>query len=252
MLKIFREIRYKLIKDGNLKKYLIYSFGEILIVMIGILFALQINNWNEDRKNRKDETYYLSKIKSNLEMDVELLSAYIESDNMQMIQLDSLLIMLQNPEEYNNKYFADKSMVVQLNLRFVPTKITFENLVAANNLGIIKNQNILDNLFSYYRGIESIVMIMEEAFTFYNRNFIVPIFAKFNYYEYTGSRYKYDFSHFIKQKPLIEYAKDAGTLNWLRGQLMFVESQYDYYSSIRDEAESVIAALNNELMVKEN
>ena len=117
--------------------------------------------------------------------------------------------------------------------------ITFENLVAANNLGIIKNQNILDNLFSYYRKIESIIMIEEDAFTSYNRNFIVPNFAKFNYYEYKGSRYKYDFSHFIKQKPLIEYAKDASTLNWLRGQLYFVESQYDYYSRIKDDAESI-------------
>ena len=153
MFKIFRKIRSKLIKEGNLKKYLIYSFGEILIVMIGILFAIQINNWNEDRKDRKNEVYYLSEIKSNLEADVELLTGYIETDNWQMSQLDSLLIMFQNPEEYNNKYFTEKSMVVQLNLRFVPTKITFENLVAANNLGIIKNQNILDNLFSYYRKI---------------------------------------------------------------------------------------------------
>ena len=55
MLKFFRRIRRKLIKDGNLKRYLIYAIGEILLVMIGILLALQVNNSNENRKAKKEE-----------------------------------------------------------------------------------------------------------------------------------------------------------------------------------------------------
>ena len=53
MLKFFRRIRRKLIDEGNLKKYLIYAIGEILLVVIGILIALQINNWNEGQKTNK-------------------------------------------------------------------------------------------------------------------------------------------------------------------------------------------------------
>jgi len=62
MLKFFRRIRRKLIDEGNLKRYLIYAVGEIVLVVLGILIALSINNWNENQKNRKQELNYIVEI----------------------------------------------------------------------------------------------------------------------------------------------------------------------------------------------
>lgn len=50
MIKFFRKIRQNLLMENKTGKYLKYAFGEIILVMIGILLALQVNNWNEDRK----------------------------------------------------------------------------------------------------------------------------------------------------------------------------------------------------------
>jgi len=50
MLKFFRQTRQKLLSENSFSKYLLYAAGEILLVMIGILLALQVNNWNEERK----------------------------------------------------------------------------------------------------------------------------------------------------------------------------------------------------------
>jgi len=52
MIKLFRNIRQNLLSEGKSVKYLKYAFGEIILVVIGILIALQINNWNLERKSR--------------------------------------------------------------------------------------------------------------------------------------------------------------------------------------------------------
>jgi len=59
MLKFFRKIRKDLLSDGKTGKYLKYAIGEIVLVVIGILIALQINNWNENRKDARMEIQVL-------------------------------------------------------------------------------------------------------------------------------------------------------------------------------------------------
>mgnify|MGYP001604329880 CR=1 FL=1 len=54
-IKLFRGFRQQLIHEKNLKKYLLYAIGEILLVMIGILLAFQVDNWNEDRVKKIPE-----------------------------------------------------------------------------------------------------------------------------------------------------------------------------------------------------
>jgi len=71
MIKYFRRIRQRLISEGNLKRYLIYATGEILLVVIGILIALQINNWNEWRKDRVKEKVILIDLVKNVEINIQ-------------------------------------------------------------------------------------------------------------------------------------------------------------------------------------
>ena len=52
-MKIFRKIRQKLLTENKFSKYLIYALGEIVLVVIGILIALQINNWNQSKQEQK-------------------------------------------------------------------------------------------------------------------------------------------------------------------------------------------------------
>src|SRR6056300_629102 len=62
MLKFFRKIRQQLAYDNNLSKYSRYAIGEIFLVVIGILIALQINNWNESRKLKEKEQIVLNQL----------------------------------------------------------------------------------------------------------------------------------------------------------------------------------------------
>lgn len=71
MLKFFRNIRQNLVNEGSIKKYLLYSIGEILLVMIGILLALQVNNWNETQKSRKEENTLIQQLVVDLDKEVQ-------------------------------------------------------------------------------------------------------------------------------------------------------------------------------------
>jgi len=69
MLKIFRKVRQNMIKNNKVTAYLLYALGEIILVMIGILLALQVNNWNENRRQKNELNNILRTVTYDLETD---------------------------------------------------------------------------------------------------------------------------------------------------------------------------------------
>ena len=81
MIKFFRKIRQNLLSEGKAQKYLKYAIGEIVLVVIGILIALQINNWNEERKDHLKLLSIYSLIYNDIKDDIEDLQGSLEFYN---------------------------------------------------------------------------------------------------------------------------------------------------------------------------
>ncbi|MBO0341343.1 MAG: DUF6090 family protein [Allomuricauda sp.] len=88
MFKFFRTIRQRLLSENKFSKYLIYAIGEIILVVIGILIALRINNWNENQKLLQEEKATLASLKlefqknlTQLEVDIQAVEAFISAGN---------------------------------------------------------------------------------------------------------------------------------------------------------------------------
>ncbi|MFC3881294.1 DUF6090 family protein [Algoriphagus namhaensis] len=79
MIKFFRKIRQKLLSENKFSKYLIYAIGEIILVVIGILIALQINNDNQEKLNRNYEVTMLREIQDALEEDIKNMEGGLEN-----------------------------------------------------------------------------------------------------------------------------------------------------------------------------
>jgi hypothetical protein len=79
MIKFFRKIRQQLLTESKFSKYFLYAIGEIILVVFGILIALQINNWNEWKKDRVKEKEVLVSLAENFELNIEALESDIES-----------------------------------------------------------------------------------------------------------------------------------------------------------------------------
>ena len=78
MLDIFRKIHQKLLSGGKLKNYFYYATGEILLIVIGILIALQINNWNLDRISKSKAENYRNFLIRDIENEIHTIGSFIE------------------------------------------------------------------------------------------------------------------------------------------------------------------------------
>ena len=93
MIKFFRKIRQRLLSENRFSKYLVYAIGEIVLVVIGILIALQINNWNENRKELKKSQALLEEFKKDLVRDT-LESNYVTGKLENQLKIQSWALKL--------------------------------------------------------------------------------------------------------------------------------------------------------------
>ena len=98
MLRFFRQIRQRLITDNKFSKYLLYAVGEIILVMIGILLALQVNNWNQEQEQQKAIKRYLVSLVKDLEMDLEQFQARSDQAIFRFYSSQQLLKMVGQPQ----------------------------------------------------------------------------------------------------------------------------------------------------------
>ncbi|MDX1472514.1 MAG: DUF6090 family protein [Flavobacteriaceae bacterium] len=158
MIKFFRNIRHTMIKSNRFSKYLLYAIGEIILVVIGILIALQINNTNQNHIEDKTLWGYLNNIKANIQNDLT------KAKNMNFV-LDQLasntpliwqarakdvmsLQDIQLAEDHLNTLFYRE--------QFRPTTYGFETLKSTGYIGKLQGTDMEVLLFSYYSLTETL------------------------------------------------------------------------------------------------
>ena len=158
MIKFFRKIRQTLLEKNRVSKYLIYAFGEIILVVIGILIALQINDWNENRKNSIAEQKLLNALLIEFESNLKILEDNIKlNDNN--IKNSLLLGEYTNP---NLSSFKEKEISLLLlgvfkdEPRFFPIQGTIEEIINSGKLSILSNSNLRKALSDWQSKVDNI------------------------------------------------------------------------------------------------
>ena len=142
MIKIFSKIRQRHISEGKTVSYLKYAVGEIILVMVGILLALQVNNWNIEQIDKKRETKYLTNIVLDLKKDIVRLKYLIEFRKARLLG-DQNLIQEINGTTNTNLTEISKNIVHSLmEENFSPNNSTFLELSNSGNLNLISNDSI--------------------------------------------------------------------------------------------------------------
>jgi Family of unknown function (DUF6090) len=146
-MRLFRNIRQKLAAENKVMAYLRYAIGEILLVVIGILIALQVNNWNERRKDTKFEHEILALIDQNLEQDSVSLSFELSNTKLAIHLTDRLLeqVKLKNYNDSLN-YWMGKIICFE---RFRSQSSAYE-MLKSKGLENISDKTLQMALISYY------------------------------------------------------------------------------------------------------
>ncbi|SEF84745.1 DUF6090 family protein [Algoriphagus boritolerans] len=142
MFRFLRKIRQKLLLENKISDYLKYGIGEIFLVVIGILIALQINTWNENRKLDQQEISYLNRLIQENKSEILTFKAEIEQlkNNNEKITNLSLAFKNENSSDSLLVLSAREFMIYgSLYPRFNPSISTYEGLSSTGNLGVIKD-----------------------------------------------------------------------------------------------------------------
>ncbi len=177
MIKFFRRIRQRLLSENKFSKYLIYAFGEIILVVIGILIALQINTWNQNRIDLKIEKQLLSELLENLEVNELRLKKSIEEEYRTGKSIQFVVEVLENKSVYNdsmNYHFGRADFTSDI----VIAKTAFE-AIKSRGFQIISSdalrKEIIDLFDSEYTVLLAQTVRLEDQFW---PNAALPLFHK--------------------------------------------------------------------------
>ncbi|MCA0133793.1 DUF6090 family protein [Winogradskyella alexanderae] len=196
MIKFFRKIRQRLLSENRFSKYLLYAIGEILLVVIGILIALNINNNNELKKQRAQELHYLKNIKTDLKLNIAHLNNYIATRQKAINSANAIIAHYEGQPIEDLKAFSRKTIDIYTWQKFSQINNTFQELMNSGNLALISNDSIkgiLLNMESLYKSLKSEeehfrydaeIMLYEPSYKMMDMN---PIVQNYMYYVSEGA-----------------------------------------------------------------
>ena len=155
-MKIFRNIRQKLASENKVMAYLRYAIGEIVLVVIGILIALQVNNWNENRKSNAELNQITENLKQEFESNHNTLKKVVSSINYtQKGSLEILSIIGRSV----NLAKINLDSLIETSLRFptwTPSNYVLNDLKSSGKLALIKDIRLKELLFKWEKEIKNI------------------------------------------------------------------------------------------------
>jgi hypothetical protein len=249
MIKFFRRIRQNLLSEGKTGKYFKYAIGEIVLVVIGILIAVQINNWNESRKSDNQETLYLERLLLENKQDLLTFAKSIEDLKKGNQSIRELAAALNNNQVHDSVLLNSVRDYLIYGCHypfFNPSTSTFEDLSSTGNLGVIKDTELRDLIVSHYAKYKYTNSNFEV-----NTNWALPIDAPFYIendvlkYEPTAAflfeKYSANSASNNLREHKQKYIRNAGVHYWVN------EDCINLLNGVREETVILIGKLESEI-----
>ena len=205
MIKFFRHIRRSLIQKNQMGKYFKYAIGEILLVVIGILIALQINNWNDTRKNKTYEKEILTLISKNLKNDSIALSTELNKSK-ESNRLTGKLLEQINQGNHSDSLNIWLGKIISFE-RFKSQSSAFE-VLKSKGLDIISDSELQLELISYYdESVNNVYVAHKDVEESFKKDWEPIIQREFSDYKWREYAIPNDSKAFLEKPSIISYLR---------------------------------------------
>jgi hypothetical protein len=249
MIPLFRKLRKQWAEENKRSKYMRYAIGEIILVVIGILIALQINNWNEHHKKLNSASEHLQLLTENLEDDLiqlEDVKTKIDSCLLSVGKLSQQFKMVNPIDAYTPKYI----MSALLEYRINPSKNGLETLNNSGEFSTLKS-NLQSDIFNYYILLDRI-SVREEISNTFIKNRYEPYF--FEHYSHILNKdnpwgplsdYYADDPRQIEPFDQIKFLQDKQLEGLIFGRTYQMKQQIVLYTEAIELANQILLKINS-------
>lgn len=233
MIKFFRKIRQNMIKENRVSKYMLYAIGEIILVVIGILIALQINNWNENRKSENDKQKLMFALKQEFLINKSALEVHLKGLHKNNEQLNKVINYsagaLELPIDSIRHYASNLVYPVTLSM----LNSVLEEAISAGKFEILSDslKQKLSLLKDYTKSREKISEKLSEI-TINSNSDVLDLFHNLSAYAEVPEK-------FYVQKPIAKHPdfknSDSAFISLIKSSKAYSKLNQIYYFSTSDE-----------------
>ena len=234
MIKFFRKIRYDLMERNRTGKYLKYAIGEIILVVIGILIALSINNWNQNIQKKEQEIVYYCKIKEDLQNDQSNIQRSIISLNDRIFSAKTLLSNLYKQVDDKSILMKDYIPAIR-SYHFIPSKAAIEDITSSGKLENLNNAKLKTAILQHYSDLEYATNVLQQN---------QQDFSKLSYEYEDMVALGYHQIPLYKQYFGKELLKEMPNINWQKDKNSILFKQFQEHVSLS----IIISAREKELL----
>ncbi|MBC2840079.1 hypothetical protein [Robiginitalea sp. SC105] len=172
MLRFFRQIRQRLLTDNKFSKYLLYAIGEILLVVIGILIALQVNTYQENKMARSKECEYLSSLLADLTTEKNFLETYAGFDKDVIFNAEALLQAYYDRGAISvDEAFSRQLSILNNRSTFRKHNSTYMELLSTGELNLLTDQKLKQSIMLYFQTVEQYETIIRQNNEYIDNHF---------------------------------------------------------------------------------
>ena len=247
MIKFFRKIRQNLLMENKMGKYFKYAIGEIILVVIGILIALQVNNWNQSQKNSELSKLYVENFIKSVESDIVFLNDRMKINEKQIQNIASIINTLSTQKkllESELTSFFEQNYSLGFESYFIPELSTFRQFESNNGSVLIENKKLTDKLYEYYLLNERNEKNGEISTQLYQHNYVTKNLMK---HLATGDFLEKKIGSSLNRPKLdLETLRqDSDYIGALLVKNQMTESQNEKYQGIKEKAKNLLLLLKS-------